>query len=401
MAKTSSFWDDDATGFAASESPLKKDFDVCVIGGGIIGISTAIEIAERRPDLTIAVLEKADGPKGASTRNAGFACFGSLSEVAFDVGVLGADAAIDLVRRRVEGLRMLRSRCGDDNICYENTGGHEIFLDHHASLDRIDKINELLHPIFNGPAFVRRDNLIEHYGFETKTVKALVRTDFEGMVHSGLLVSRLWEVAKQRGVQITKSEVVNLRSIPRDADKRIELALKNGSAVTCRNVVLAANSATDDLIRMFSNNGTGASAYNSSKPMVRPARGQILLTSPLSNLKLHGTYHFDQGFVYFRNVGNRILLGGGRNMALADEETTSMDTTGIVQDYLEHILYDVILPDKNVSIEYRWAGTMAFSHSKQPIVGEVLPGVIVAFGCNGMGVAIGSEVAKRTCDVIC
>jgi glycine/D-amino acid oxidase-like deaminating enzyme len=401
MAKTSSFWDDEAGGFTASASPLKRDFDVCIIGGGIIGMSTAIEVAERRPDMMIAVMERADGPKGASTRNAGFACFGSLSEVALDVDVLGSDAAADLVRRRVEGLSILRSRCGDDNISYDNTGGREIFLEHHASLDRIDKINELLHPVFNRPAFVRMDNLIEQNGFDTKTVKALVGTEFEGMLHSGLLVSRLWEIAKKRGVQIIKSDVVNLRNNVHAAGKPIELVLKDGTEVICRNVVLAANSAISELIRMISNNGATVSANYSSKPMFQPARGQILLTAPLANLKLHGTYHFDQGFVYFRNVGSRVLIGGGRNVAMADEETTSMDTTGTIQNYLEHILHNVILPGKNVAIEYRWAGTMAFNNSKQPVVGEVLPGVIVAFGCNGMGVAIGSEVAKRTCELIC
>ena len=38
---------------------------------------------------------------------------------------------------------------------------------------------------------------------------------------------------------------------------------------------------------------------------------------------------------------------------------------------------------------------MAFSDTKQPIVEEVMPGLIVAFGCNGMGVAIGSSVARQ------
>lgn len=400
LMEQKTYWDDGVL-FTPSERTVRRDYDVCIIGGGIIGISIAMEIGERQPNMTIAVLEKEDGPKGASTRNAGFACFGSLSEIALDVDVLGHDAAVDLVQRRVDGLQMLRSRCGDVNIRYETSGGHEIFLDHHASLDRIDEINELLHPIFKGHAFVRRDNLIAHHGFKEGAVKAFIRTEFEGMLHSGLLVSRLWDLAKQQGVKIIKCGITSLHRDNRNVDNPIELALRDGRKIVCRKVIVAANSAIDDILSIFSKDDLTALPDELQQPAFRPARGQILLTAPLSNLKLHGTYHFDQGFVYFRNVENRVLLGGGRNKALEEEETKAMNITSTIQDYLEHILYTIILPEKNFGIEYRWSGTMAFSKTKQPVVMEAFPNVIVAFGCNGMGVAIGSEVARRASRLIC
>jgi glycine/D-amino acid oxidase-like deaminating enzyme len=55
-----------------------------------------------------------------------------------------------------------------------------------------------------------------------------------------------------------------------------------------------------------------------------PARGQILLTEPIEGLKLKGTFHYDEGFYYFRNLGNRVLLGGGRNQDFKTEETTAL-----------------------------------------------------------------------------
>ena len=53
-----------------------------------------------------------------------------------------------------------------------------------------------------------------------------------------------------------------------------------------------------------------------------PSRGQVLLTSPIERLMVKGTFHSDEGFYYFRNLGNKILLGGARNKALDEESTT-------------------------------------------------------------------------------
>jgi glycine/D-amino acid oxidase-like deaminating enzyme len=65
------------------------------------------------------------------------------------------------------------------------------------------------------------------------------------------------------------------------------------------------------------------------------------------------------------------------------------------------MLRDVIVPyHANVVVEHRWAGTMAFTPSKQPFVGRISPGVIVAFGCNGMGVALSSSIATSASAIL-
>ena len=46
---------------------------------------------------------------------------------------------------------------------------------------------------------------------------------------------------------------------------------------------------------------------------ITPARGQIIVTEPIDDLPWTGCHHFDEGFYYFRNIGNRVLLGGARN----------------------------------------------------------------------------------------
>src|SRR5690606_13184112 len=57
---------------------------------------------------------------------------------------------------------------------------------------------------------------------------------------------------------------------------------------------------------------------------IQPARGQILVTAPLENLRFKGSFHYDEGFYYFRDLGDRILLGGARNKAFEEETTSEM-----------------------------------------------------------------------------
>jgi glycine/D-amino acid oxidase-like deaminating enzyme len=64
---------------------------------------------------------------------------------------------------------------------------------------------------------------------------------------------------------------------------------------------------------------------------VRPARAQVLVTAPVPGLALRGTFHADKGFIYFRNVGDRILLGGARNLDFETESTTASGLNRMIQ----------------------------------------------------------------------
>jgi glycine/D-amino acid oxidase-like deaminating enzyme len=58
-----------------------SNVDFTIVGSGIVGLHTAIRLRERFPKAKIILLEKGALPQGASTKNAGFACFGSVSEI--------------------------------------------------------------------------------------------------------------------------------------------------------------------------------------------------------------------------------------------------------------------------------------------------------------------------------
>ena len=70
--------------------------DYTIVGSGIVGLSTALHLKKKMPKAKIVILEKGLFPQGASTKNAGFACFGSLSEILQDLESHTSDEVVEL-----------------------------------------------------------------------------------------------------------------------------------------------------------------------------------------------------------------------------------------------------------------------------------------------------------------
>lgn len=388
VVPNASFWDLDSCKERNEECTVEQTdaiFDVAIVGGGILGCSIARRLHNQAPHLRCVVIERWLRPVGASTRNAGFACFGSVGEICADIDAMGAPAARNLVTRRVEGLRLLRSTVTDQEMGYQGDGGNEIFLGDDSALERIDEVNELLDDVFPEPPFALRDDLIPTYGLSS-TVKHLIHTPYEGMLHSGKLLNVM-----QHQQEITGT-VVNI-SDEADGSHKLSVIKPTTRQTTspqhitihARNVVLATNAWLQELAPDLS---------------VIPARGQVLVTKPIAELKLRGTFHMNEGYVYFRNVGQRVLLGGGRNLDFNAERTTELSTTDRIQEYLEHLLTTYIAPNSQPQIDMRWSGVMAFTPNKQPLITEVRQNIWAALTCNGMGVALASKTAADVADVV-
>ena len=133
---------------------------------------------------------------------------------------------------------------------------------------------------------------------------------------------------------------------------------------------------------------------------VKPARAQVLITKPIKDLHIKGTFHLDKGYYYFRNIKNRILLGGGRNLDFKAEETTELNQTDLIQNKLENLLKEIILPNIPFEIDYRWSGIMGVGNQKKAIVKQINNNVFCGVRLGGMGVAIGSLVGKELADLV-
>jgi glycine/D-amino acid oxidase-like deaminating enzyme len=104
-----------------------EDVDLLVVGGGIVGLSAAFRAREMHPEWRILVVEADPFGGGGSSRNAGFTCFGSATELMQDRKTLGDHAALELVRQRWNGLQKLRATFGDLALGHQASGSIELF----------------------------------------------------------------------------------------------------------------------------------------------------------------------------------------------------------------------------------------------------------------------------------
>lgn len=358
--------------------------DLVVVGAGIVGLFTALFYKRTHPHHLVQVLERGPFPSGASVKNAGFACFGSPSELLADLDQEGTDAMLARVENRWRGLLELRAELGDAAIGFEPTGGHEIYVGNNPLYTRVaerfDTLNALLRPIFGHNVFAWDDAAIS--GFGLAGVHHLVRNDLEAPVDSGALMRTLLANVQAEGVLLRPlTPVVALEESP----TKVMLRLRDDTVLHAANVVICTNGYARELLPHLP---------------VAPARGQVLKTAPIPGLKLRGTFHYDEGFYYFRDHDGGVLLGGGRNLDVDGETTTKDATTPRIQHALEQLLRTVILPGQPFEVVQRWSGIMGMGPSKTPIVEKHSPRVAVAVRLGGMGVAIGIRVARQVAAMV-
>ena len=360
------------------------NYDVIIIGSGIVGLNAAIHLKKSAPSLKIMILERGLLPAGASTKNAGFACFGSISELIVQEETCGQEQLVSLIERRWKGLLKLRNLLGDKTIDYQCLGGYELFKkEHHFLADtcvsKIEHYNYLINDIIGANAFSISNNKIKAFGFES--IETLIENRYEAQIDSGKMMFALIQYAQQLGISIFNNCEVDRLIQETDGS---HLITKNATFF-CKRLILTTNAFIKELL---------------PDADITPGRGQVLITKPIKNLKIAGTFHYDKGYYYFRNINNRILLGGGRNLNFKAEETTAFGQTEQVQSALEHLLKEVILPTTKYEIDYRWSGIMAFGKTFEPFIEEIKPNIFCATRCNGMGVAIGAQTGEDVANLL-
>ena len=363
-----------------------KHLDVVVIGSGIVGLSAAIHLKENAPELNVVVLERGPLPIGASTRNAGFACFGSMTELIADLETQSESAVFDLVARRWAGLNRLRERLGDSAISFQNNGGYELFRPSEEStfstcLDHLAHFNKILQPIIgNEQVFSVKDELISTFGFGE--VKHLIFNQAEGQIHTGKMMQALLQLAYRKGIRIYNG--VGVEAVEEHSNE-VRLQSQQGWIISASKVLVATNGFARQLF---------------PKQAIQPARNQVLITKKVPLLPFKGCFHYDAGYYYFRNIDDRILFGGGRNLTPKQETTTEFGTTEMIRNRLTDLLRTVILPGQAVEVDHWWSGILGVGDQNSPIIHKVSNRIAIAIRLGGMGVAIGSLVGEEGAELL-
>ncbi|SFE13288.1 Glycine/D-amino acid oxidase [Chitinophaga sp. CF118] len=354
-------------------------YDYIIAGSGIVGLSAAISLKELQPHARVLVLEKEILPTGASTKNAGFACIGSLTELLADLKLMPATEVVALLQLRRNGLQLLRQRIGDANMDYRERGSYELISDaEEPALKRMEEVNSLLQPVLGGPAFKQINN---RFGFNPQYVKTLVQNNYEGELNTGKMMRCLIDIAISKGVEIkTGCPINNIE----DTGVGVHVTVKD-ITFHCRGLAICTNAFTRELL---------------PDVPLQPGRGQVLMTSVIPNLPFRGIFHMEEGYYYFRELQGRVLFGGGRNLDFATEATTEFDLNQQIQQQLENRLHNIILPAHSFTITERWTGIMAFGDTRKPLIRKYSPNIALGVRMGGMGVAIGSIVGEQLANLL-
>ena len=358
-------------------------YDHIVLGSGIVGLSAAISLKERQPQARVLVLERALLPTGASTKNAGFACIGSLTEILADLKTLSPEQTIALVAQRRKGLQMLRQRLGDERIGYREQGSYELISKQELpALEQLSATNDLLQPVLGGTAFTLVNEQIPRFAFDAAYARALVQNNYEGELHTGKMMRALIDLAIEKKVEIkTGCNALRIAATRSGVDVIVQQsAVPEEIIFHCSKLAICTNAFTKTLVPELD---------------LQPGRGQVLITNPIPGLPFKGIFHMDEGYFYFRELDGRVLFGGGRNLDFTGEATTAFDLNDRIQQVLEEKLRTVILPKHPFTIADRWTGIMAFGPNKQPILRAWSENIFLGVRMGGMGVAIGSAVGEE------
>lgn len=364
-----------------------QDFDFLIVGSGIVGLNAALKLRMLSPTARIGILERGPLPIGASTRNAGFACFGSVSELLEDIDLNGSKTVMELLKMRWDGLKKLRERLGDKRMGYVCYGGYELFREKDKALfekckSAIPGLNIVLQEVIGEEAvFSCKDDSITKNGLGD--TQHLIFNRAEGQIHTGWMMHSLLSLVRQAAIPIfTGVEVDEIQDMGMGG---VSVNTKFGWEIKSGKLLIATNGFAHKLL---------------PKIEVQPARNQVLITKPITSLNLKGCFHYDHGYYYFRNINNRILLGGGRNLALEAESTSTFGTTALIREHLIQFLHEVVTPESNAEIDYWWSGIMGVGSKKAPIIKELSDNIAVAVRMGGMGVAIGCLVGEKGADLM-
>jgi gamma-glutamylputrescine oxidase len=367
---------------APEHPPLRGEVtaDVCVIGGGIAGCSTALELAER--GYRVVLLEGQRIGWGASGRSGGQAITGFASGQSKLVQQVGADNARRMWNISLEGLQLIRDRVVKYNIDCDLHWGQM-----HAAIKPRQR-DELLH---------EKREAEEKYGY--KQLRFLERAEVEALIDTKRYCAGLYDsgsghlhplnytlglaaAASAAGVTIHENSLVT--GLTHDQPSVVSTA--NGK-VRAKFVVLCGNAYLNDLVPSLRSRIMPVGTYIVATESLGEARMQRLMRENIAVT--------DINFVldYFRRSADHRLLFGGR---VSYSGLDAFNTANATRKRMLKVFPQLA----DVNIEYAWGGYVDITMSRAPDFGRVAPHIYYLQGFSGHGIALTGIAGRLAAEAI-
>lgn len=354
--------------------------DVCVVGAGYTGLSTALHLAER--GYSVVVLEAQRVGWGASGRNGGQIGTGQRREEAWLEARFGLDTARQLFCLAEESKALVRARISRHAIDCEPGSGQLLCAAKPAHMDALKR---------------RADKLARDYDYPYQ--RCVARSELSGMLGSSLYVGAsldaqamylhplnyalgLARACTDAGVRIFEQSAVSGHG------GAVPLTVRTvGGEVRTRCMVLACNGYLDALQPRLA-------------ATIMPINNFIVATAPLGATRARALIRddvcvHDTRFVvnYFRlSADHRLLFGGGENY----RRGFPADIGAFVRPYLLRVFPQLA----DVPLEYAWGGALGISRTRLPHLGRLAPNLFFAQGYSGHGISIASLAGRLIAEAV-
>ncbi len=341
---------------------------VCVIGGGLTGVSTALHLAERGFD-TVLLEAEAIG-HGASGRNGGQIVQGfsaSMERVEAAVGRADAQALWDLGR---EAIAAIPDRVRRHGIECDLRWGYLIAALNRGQLADLRRtIGQWADYGYTGPRIV-----------EGAALRSVLASDLYvgGMVEPGS--GQLHPLAYLLGLA-RAAEAAGARLFERSA----AFAIDHGP--TTVRVTTASGSVEADTLVLAGNAYLGR-LVPALRRRLMPVASFIGVTEPLGEARARRLFPEDVAVAdcnvaldYFRLTSDhRLLFGAGASYSA----TTPVGLKGWIARRFRRVFPELT----DVAVEHAWGGLIGITHNRIPDLGRLAPNVLYAQGYSGQGVAL-------------
>ncbi len=346
--------------------------DILIIGGGLVGLSTAFWISELNPGTKITVLERRQCGEGASGRNAGFLTKGSASFYRELHHKFGADKAKSILHFADTSLQLLNQLIlkASPEMKTEKTASLTLLR------QNVSEWSDFPH---------------ENFGFNWKASSELPTSlgFFEGgfehaspefKINPFQLISSLRLNLEARKIQI----VENVSGFELTPDG----CLTELQTIRCKKVVLALN-------------GYLPQFHPELKKFVNAKRAQMLAVEFEGEVNSPYLHYDPAELVYWRKSQENVLLIGGKRLLDEKDEIGEFDRLSpLIQSGLESYLsHELKLKYK---VLHRWAGTMGFTENHLPLSQKISAPLdtYVIGGFSGHGMGFGFHAAKEMAELI-
>ena len=354
--------------------------DVCVVGAGISGCSTAIHLAER--GYRVVLLEAERVGYGASGRSGGQIIPGYASSMAKLVDLLGPADAKRLWDFSAESVELTRDLIERNRIDCHLAWGHL-----HVGIKprQRDELKEWQHEQeddfgYRKLRFLERDEVAEWIA--SKRYIAGLYDSGAGHLHPLRYTIGLGQAAIAAGVKLHEnSRVTSIEYGP-----TVTVRTGQGS-VRAKFLALCANVGHVDLSRRLARKLIGIASYIVATKPLGEERAKALLRDNIAVADVNWIIDY-----YRRSPDHRLLFGGRVSYS-------GLDPLGTERATRQRML-NVFPQLADAEIEYAWGGIIDISMSRAPNFGRLEPNVYYLQGFSGHGMSLASFGGKVVAEAI-